>query len=333
MRTARKRRVTPSAGRTEHHELLDVAVDASLDDIKRAYRHLALEVHPDANPDDPAAEARFRQLNEAYETLAALAPDPPEEQADSTDQKCPVWNVFADQPPRDPSGTTGSAATGGGSTSPSAGADTRKTDSGAASATGPGDPVSVSEPRRIRSHVAGRTTPLIKLPQPVSDHLLRLLLVAHLVWAIAGLPGMFGRQIGDVGQSHALLCVVVGVVGWFVIGAALWSRAPVVPKELSAWRSPGWDGTALLIRLTTFFVLAHIATTLVLVAPLDRSDDTPPWPFLVWGALIVSLWIASARVPYSLGYQSRYERYWRMEGASLPPRTFRPRRTAPPPRA
>jgi DnaJ-class molecular chaperone len=42
---------------------------ASESDIKRAYRRLARRFHPDINPGDHAAEARFRQILEAYETL------------------------------------------------------------------------------------------------------------------------------------------------------------------------------------------------------------------------------------------------------------------------
>jgi len=52
------------------YEILEVPRDASTDDIKRAYRRLARDCHPDANPDDPGAEARFKELAAAYEVLS-----------------------------------------------------------------------------------------------------------------------------------------------------------------------------------------------------------------------------------------------------------------------
>ncbi len=55
---------------TDHYQVLGIGRDASPTDIKKAFRRLARETHPDANPDDPAAEARFRQVAEAYEVLS-----------------------------------------------------------------------------------------------------------------------------------------------------------------------------------------------------------------------------------------------------------------------
>jgi molecular chaperone DnaJ len=51
------------------YELLGVAKGASLDDIKKSYRKLAMQYHPDRNPGDKAAEAKFREINEAYDVL------------------------------------------------------------------------------------------------------------------------------------------------------------------------------------------------------------------------------------------------------------------------
>lgn len=54
----------------DYYEVLGVGRDASAEEIKKAFRGLARETHPDANPDDPAAEERFREIAEAYEVLS-----------------------------------------------------------------------------------------------------------------------------------------------------------------------------------------------------------------------------------------------------------------------
>lgn len=54
----------------DYYEVLGVSKSASESDIKKAYRKLAKENHPDLNPGDTAAEARFKEINEAYEVLS-----------------------------------------------------------------------------------------------------------------------------------------------------------------------------------------------------------------------------------------------------------------------
>ena len=54
----------------DHYAALGVTRDAGPDEIKRAYRQLAREYHPDANSDDPTAEERFKEISHAYEVLS-----------------------------------------------------------------------------------------------------------------------------------------------------------------------------------------------------------------------------------------------------------------------
>jgi molecular chaperone DnaJ len=53
----------------DYYEILGVSRNASINDIKKAYRKLARKYHPDLNPGDKGAEQKFKEMNEAHETL------------------------------------------------------------------------------------------------------------------------------------------------------------------------------------------------------------------------------------------------------------------------
>lgn len=54
----------------DYYEVLGLDRNASKEDIKKAYRKLAMQYHPDRNPDDKAAEEKFKEAAEAYEVLS-----------------------------------------------------------------------------------------------------------------------------------------------------------------------------------------------------------------------------------------------------------------------
>ena len=55
---------------SDPYEVLQVQRNASAEEIKKSYRRLAREFHPDANPDDPDAEEKFKEVAFAYEVLS-----------------------------------------------------------------------------------------------------------------------------------------------------------------------------------------------------------------------------------------------------------------------
>ena len=57
-------------GTKELYKLLELSREASQDDIRKAHRKLARKYHPDANPENPRAEERFKQIQQAYEVLS-----------------------------------------------------------------------------------------------------------------------------------------------------------------------------------------------------------------------------------------------------------------------
>ena len=57
------------AAKQDYYATLGVAREAGADDIKKAYRKLAMQFHPDRNPGDKQAESKFKEVNEAYDVL------------------------------------------------------------------------------------------------------------------------------------------------------------------------------------------------------------------------------------------------------------------------
>ena len=58
------------ATKRDYYEILEVTRTVTGDEVKRAYRKLAVKYHPDKNPGDPTAEERFKELSEAYDVIS-----------------------------------------------------------------------------------------------------------------------------------------------------------------------------------------------------------------------------------------------------------------------
>ena len=62
------------AEKRDYYEVLGVGKTATAEEIKKAYRKMAVKYHPDKNPGDKAAEEKFKEAAEAYEVLAPPMP-------------------------------------------------------------------------------------------------------------------------------------------------------------------------------------------------------------------------------------------------------------------
>jgi curved DNA-binding protein CbpA len=93
-----------------YYRILGVSQDDSAEEVKRAYRRLAKELHPDRHPDDPAATSKFQALNEAHAVLsdpeagarydaACIAPEMPSARRQAIEPiKCSLCGAVSAQP-------------------------------------------------------------------------------------------------------------------------------------------------------------------------------------------------------------------------------------------
>ena len=77
--------------RRDYYSVLGISPSASDEEIKKAYRRLAMESHPDRNPGDPKGEERFKEINEAYAVLGVPQKRREHDRSHRTYQK-PYWS-------------------------------------------------------------------------------------------------------------------------------------------------------------------------------------------------------------------------------------------------
>ena len=77
----------------DYYEVLGVSRSATEEEIKKAYRKLAMKHHPDRNPDNPAAEEKFKEAKEAYEILSVL-PNTVDDQRSTVFKHAAQFEIF-----------------------------------------------------------------------------------------------------------------------------------------------------------------------------------------------------------------------------------------------
>ena len=97
----------PSNNFKDYYDILGVSKSASADEIKKKFRKLALKYHPDRNPGDSKAEAKFKEISEAYEVLGD------KEKRAKYDQFGKYWQQTGQSQPQGWSGTSVNTDFGG----------------------------------------------------------------------------------------------------------------------------------------------------------------------------------------------------------------------------
>ena len=78
------------------YKILNIKRDASKSEIRRAYRSLVKEWHPDINPDDPGAEEHFKEIQQAYDFL--INEEPPSDQNTENQWDNQSYSAMQDHP-------------------------------------------------------------------------------------------------------------------------------------------------------------------------------------------------------------------------------------------